>query len=71
VLRLLESTTIRELANAVEQALSIGATSQDAIRLILEHRREQPVRMFALDGHLHWRQSRSNRQTFMPIAACW
>jgi transposase len=53
VLRLLESTTIRELANAVEHALSIGATNHDAIRLILEHRREQPVRMFSLEGHLH------------------
>ena len=53
VLRLLESTTVKELANAVEHALSIGATSHDAIRLILEHRREQPVRVFSLDGRLH------------------
>jgi hypothetical protein len=53
VLRLLESTTVRELANAVEHALSIGAIHHDAIRLILEHRREQPVRMFSLDGRLH------------------
>jgi transposase len=53
VLRLLESTTVRELANAVEHALSIGAINHDAIRLILEHRREQPVRMFSLDGRLH------------------
>ena len=53
VLRLLESTTVRELANAVEHALSIGATSHDAIRLILEHRREEPVRLFPLDGRLH------------------
>lgn len=53
VLRLLESTTVRELANAVEHALSIGVINHDAIRLILEHRREQPVRMFSLDGRLH------------------
>jgi transposase len=53
VLRLFESTTVRELANAVEHALSIGAINHDAIRLILEHRREQPVRMFSLDGRLH------------------
>ena len=53
VLRLLESTTIKELASAVEHALSIGAISRDAIRLILEHRREQPVRLFSLDGRLH------------------
>jgi hypothetical protein len=53
VLRLLESTTVKELANAVEHALSIGAINHDAIRLILEHRREQPVRLFSLDGRLH------------------
>ena len=53
VLRLLESTTVKELANAVEHALAIGATSHDAIRLILEHRREEPVRLFSLDSRLH------------------
>jgi transposase len=53
VLRLLESTTVKELANTVEHALSIGAINHDAIRLILEHRREQPVRLFSLDGRLH------------------
>lgn len=53
VLRLLESTTVKELANAVEHALSIGAINHDAIRLILEHRREEPVRLFSLDGRLH------------------
>lgn len=53
VLRLLESTTVKELANAIEHALSIGATNHDAIRLILEHRREEPVRLFSLDGRLH------------------
>jgi transposase len=53
VLRLLESTTVKELARAVEQALSIGAIHHDAIRLILEHRREEPVRLFSLEGRLH------------------
>jgi transposase len=53
VLRLLESASLRELAAAVEVALSIGATSADAIRLIVLHRAEQPVGLFSLDGHPH------------------
>jgi transposase len=53
VLRLLEATPVPPLAQAVEHALGIGATSAEAIRLILEHRREQPVGLFRLDGHLH------------------
>ena len=53
VLRLLETATVGQLAGAVEQALSIGATSVDAIRLILEHRRQKPISLFCLDGHPH------------------
>lgn len=53
VLRLLERASVRELAGAVEAALSIGATSSDAISCILFHRTEQPVAMFSLDGHPH------------------
>lgn len=53
VLRLLESATVKQLADAVEQALSIGATDADAVRLILEHRREKPVKLFRLDGRPH------------------
>jgi transposase len=53
VLRLLESAPVPQLAQAVEHALTIGATSAEAIRLVLEHRREQPVGLFRLDGHLH------------------
>jgi transposase len=53
VLRLLESASLRELAAAVEVALSIGATSADAIRLIVLHRAERPVELFSLDGHPH------------------
>jgi transposase len=53
VLRLLESASLRELAAAVEVALSIGATSADAIRLIVLHRAERPVGLFSLDGHPH------------------
>jgi transposase len=53
VLRLLESASLRQLAVAVEQALTIGATSADAIQLILLHRAERPVGLFSLDGHPH------------------
>jgi hypothetical protein len=53
VLRLLESASLRELTAAVEQALSIGATAADAIRLIVLHRAERPVGLFSLDGHPH------------------
>jgi transposase len=53
VLRLLEFASLRELAAAVEQALSIGATGADAIRLITLHRAERPVGLFSLDGHPH------------------
>ena len=53
VLRLLETATVGQLAGAITQALSIGATSVDAIRLILEHRRQEPIALFCLDGHPH------------------
>jgi transposase len=53
VLRLLEHATLPELTGAVEYALSIGANSADAVKLILQARREQPVNLFCLDGHPH------------------
>jgi hypothetical protein len=53
VLRLLESATLKELAVAVREALQLRITSYEAVRLILEFRREQPVAMFSLDGHPH------------------
>ena len=53
VLRLLESATIRQVADAVAYALSIGTINGDAIQLILEHRREQPCPLFQLDGRPH------------------
>jgi len=57
-LRLLETATITQLANAIEQAISIGATSVDAIKLILEHRRQEPIALFCLDGHPHLKSVR-------------
>ncbi len=53
VLRLMERTTLANLTGAVEVALRIGATSADAVALILYHRAEQPVGLFSLDGHPH------------------
>lgn len=53
VLRLLETAPLSQLTGAVEQALSIGATSVDAIKLILECRRQAPIALFSLDGHPH------------------
>jgi hypothetical protein len=53
VLRLLESSTVRELASAIEAALGLGTENADAIALILHHRSERPVALFSLDGHPH------------------
>ena len=53
VLRLLERASVSELAGVVQTALAIGATSSDAIGLILHHRQERPVSLFCLDGHPH------------------
>ncbi len=55
VLRLLERAEPRELARAVGRALELGVADADAVRLILEHRREQPVGLFCLDGRPHLR----------------
>jgi len=49
ILRLLEKATIPQLADAIEQCLAINALSADAVRVILEARREQPVGLFSLD----------------------
>jgi transposase len=53
VLRLLERHAMPELTAAVERALQIGALTVDAIRLLIEHLREEPARWFRLDGHPH------------------
>lgn len=53
VLRLLEHADPVELGRAIDYALDIGTTEADAVRLILEHRREQPVKLFRLDGRPH------------------
>jgi transposase len=53
VLRLLEGASLAELTRAVEAALELGTSDADAVRLILEHRRERPVGLFCLDGRPH------------------
>jgi hypothetical protein len=55
VLRLMERATLHELTGAIEAALGMGATSSDAISLILFHRQERPIGLFSLDGHPHLR----------------
>jgi len=53
VLRLLEKCSLGELTAAVDRALAIGATTADAVRVLLEVTREAPVRLFRLDGRPH------------------
>jgi transposase len=53
VLRLLEGATPNELTRAVERARELGVADADAVRLILEHWREEPVGLFCLDGRPH------------------
>ncbi|QDT72517.1 hypothetical protein [Lacipirellula limnantheis] len=50
VLRLLEGCSWQRLQDAVEHALDIGVHDADAIRLIVEHRRQAPVALCSLDG---------------------
>ena len=52
-LRLLESSSLRQLAAAVEYALDIGVRDADSIRVILEYRQEAPIGLFSLDGRPH------------------
>src|SRR5262249_30069766 len=42
-----------ELTAAVGRALAIGATTADAVRVLLEVTREAPVALFRLDGRPH------------------
>jgi hypothetical protein len=53
VLRLLEKHSLSDLTAAVERALTIGANTADAVRVLLEVTRETPVKLFCLDGRPH------------------
>lgn len=50
VLRQLEKFSLPQLTGAVEYALDIDVIDPDSIRTIVEHRAEQPVALFSLDG---------------------
>jgi transposase len=53
VLRLLEKFSLAQLTEAVEYALDIDVIDADSIRTIVEHRADQPVQLFPLDGRPH------------------
>jgi hypothetical protein len=53
VLRLLEKFSLTQLSAAVEYALNIDVIDADSIRTIVEHRADQPVKLFPLDGRPH------------------
>ena len=53
VLRQLERFSMPQLTGAVEYALDIDVIDPDSIRTIVEHRAEQPVTLFSLDGRPH------------------
>jgi hypothetical protein len=72
VLRLLEKCTLKELTGAVEQAIEIGAADSDAVKIILEHRREKPCELFNLDGRPHLRSvfvERINLRSYNDLAS--
>ncbi len=50
MLRLLEKFSLPQLTGAVEYALDIDVIDPDSLRTIVEHRAEQPVELFSLDG---------------------
>ena len=58
VLRLLEKFSLGQLTGAVEYALDIDVIDIDSIRTIVEHRSDQPVLLFSLDGRPHLAQVR-------------
>ena len=53
VLRLLEKYSLPQLTAAVDYALDIDVLDADSIRTIVEHRTDQPVKLFPLDGRPH------------------
>jgi transposase len=53
VLRLLEKFSLAQLTGAVEYALDIDVIDADSIRTIVEHRADEPVQIFPLDGRPH------------------
>jgi transposase len=58
VLRLLERFPLPQVADVVGYALDIDVIDPDSIRVILDHRADQPVGLFTLDGRPHLRAVR-------------
>ena len=53
VLRLLENHKVKELADAIDRALEIGAMTVDVIKILLQEGRESPAKLFRLDDRPH------------------
>ena len=53
ILRLLEAHQIKDLTNAIERGLEIGALTVDVIRILLQEGRESPAKIFRLDDRPH------------------
>ena len=52
-MRLLEDASLPDLKAAVHKALELGTITPDAVKVILEGQREQPLAMFNLAGRPH------------------
>ena len=53
VLRLLENHQVKELADAIDRALEIGAMTVDVIKILVQEGRESPAKLFRLDDRPH------------------
>ena len=53
VLRMLETHTLVQLTDAVAYALDRDVIDPDSIRVLLDHRADQPTELFKLDGRPH------------------
>jgi len=53
VLRLLENHKVKELADAIDRALEIGAMTVDVIKILVQEGRESPAKLFRLDDRPH------------------
>ena len=53
ILRLLETHKVKELADAIDRGLKIGALTVDVMRILLQEGRESPAKIFRLDDRPH------------------
>ena len=61
VLRLLESVPLAARAAAVEEALRRGAVTADAVRVVVEARRQRPAAPLSLEARPHLQEIRVGR----------